>query len=246
MNEDRGVSEVLGYVLVIALVTVLISVVMTVGFDGLERAQASEQLSNMERGFDVLSHNMEKVADREAPSRATELRIADGSLSYGEPTTINVTVDGELIDNLSVVTEPIVYDSESGTQIVYESGAIIRTDGDRSTMLNDPRFVLTDDKVVLGGIRTRPLAGSESAITDPGTVLIRTEYLSTNVAHEANATGELNISIESKRADAWERYFRDQGYENVTREDQHVTVSVSAQSTTVSVLQTRIRITLVD
>lgn len=247
MSEDRAVSEVLGYVLVISLVTVLITVVMTMGIGGLESSQQSEQINNMERGFDVLSHNIEEMANREAPSRATELRIADGSIYYGDPVTINVTVDGELIENQTIVTEPLIYDSNRGTQIVYEGGAVIRTDGDRSTMLSEPQFILNESSIVIAGTRTRPFGGSNLAIDNPGTALIRGEYLGVEIGQTYVTSETLNVTVESERIDAWEEYFEEQNLvQEMSLEGDRLEVKIEAEETSVRVVQTRTRLILLE
>ena len=247
MTEERAVSEVLGYVLVIGIVTITVGVVMTLGIGGLEAAQQAEQINNMERGFDVLAHNVEELADRNAPTRATELRIATGSLSFGTPTTINVSVDDELVREQSVVSEPIVYDSGTGTQIVYDSGAVIRSDGGYSTMLSEPRFIFANDTVLIGGIQTRPTAGTIESTSEPGTMLIRGEYLGTLVESENVEDKEaIVIDVETEYPQAWERYFRDQSIGSVTTNHQTVSLQIAVEdlnATEVQVVRTRTRIT---
>ncbi len=226
MRADRAVTEVLGFVLVIALVTTVIAVVMTTGIAGLEDSQSAEQINNMERGFDVLGHNVDALANREAPSRATELRIAEGSIEYGTPTVINVTVDGTLIGNLSIVTEPLVYNSASDVQIAYEGGAIIRSQTNHSVMLREPSFAFEDDYWLIGAVRTRPLGGSETSMSQPGTILIRGEYLGTQVETADPGSGPVNVTVTSARPDAWEQYFEDLDRGTVSRNNQNVTLTV--------------------
>lgn len=226
MTDDRAVSEVLGYVLVIAIVTMTIGVVMVLGIGGLEDTQRSEQINNMERGFDVLAHNIDELIDRQAPTRATELRITSGSLGYGSSTTINVTVDGELVGDLTIVSAPIVYDSGTGTQIAYDTGAVIRSDNDYNTMVSEPRFIIDEDAIVIGGLRTRPVAGSVEHAAEPGTMLIRGEYLGSTTGTNTLNDGPIEISIESDYPDAWERYFEQQPVGTTSRTDETVSFEV--------------------
>lgn len=247
MSYDRGATEVLGYILVISLVTVVIALVMTTGISGLESSQQSEQINNMERGFDVLSHNIDTMADRDAPSRATELRIAEGSINYGETSTINVSHEGMLLGDETISTEPIEYDSGTDIKIVYEHGAVIREDGDHSTMLSPPPFMFKEGNVVIQGIRTRPLGGSATEISDPGTVLLRGEYLGTR-SYTSDVSPEENIEIEvvSERPTAWEQYFSSFDQGEVSRDDNTVTFTVQVdEDTKLYSVQTRTRFTLV-
>lgn len=246
MTDERAATEVMGYVLVIALVTILIGIVMTTGISGLESSQQGEQINNMERGFDVLSHNIEELTTGEAPSRATELRLADGSIQYGETTTINVTSDDDLVGNLSIVTEPIIYESESGVQIVYEAGGVIRAEDDRSVMLQDPPYVVNDDQVIIKAVRTRPMGGSNTEVDGPGTVLVRAENLGSNVEQNRSA-GTINISIETQRVDAWESYFEEIGIEDMHHpESNKLEVTLETSADDVYIVRTRLRMELVD
>lgn len=247
MTDERGVSEVLGFVLVIAIVTMTIAVVMTTGVGGLHSSQQSEQITNMERGFDVLAHNVNELVREGAPSRATELRIAEGEIGYEAEVDINVTKNDEAVDNRTIVSEPIAYSSERGTTISYEAGAVIRTDGEHSTMLREPPFVIDDEHVIVHGVRTRPLAGSERAIDRQGTVLIRGEHLGTNaVTTSVTASDDLNITVTSARADAWAHYANEtDGLEVIYSEEDEVEIAVDVDDATVHVITDRTRFTLI-
>lgn len=248
MNDDRGASEVLGYVLVISLVTMTISVVLVLGLGGLESSQEAERVNNMERAFDVLAHNVEEATQRGAPSRATEIRLADGSIEYDEPVIMNVTQDGDLIANISIATEPLVYESGTDTQIIYEAGAVIRAENNHSVMIRGPPFIIESDHVLINGIRTRPLSGSPTAIDRSGTALIRKDYLGSSVGTAEG--GVINVSVTTPRPDAWERYFEDQELgEVVLVEDDEVVYQLDdtdLEEATITVVRSRVRVTLAD
>lgn len=252
MSADRGATEVLGYVLVIALVTATIAVVMTTGISGLYDSQEAEQVNNMERAFDVLAHNVEETVHRGSPSRATEIRLADGSISYGDTVEINVTRNDEPIQNVTIETRPIIYDSGSGTQIVYEAGAVLRTEGDATTMLSPPPFVLEEDHILVNGIRTRPLSGSPESLDQKGTVLIRKEFLGSNIGSSTIGAGNtMNITIKSPRADAWASYFEEFeaagiGELAVVEADHIVFVLDLDDDVKVSVIESRTRVTFAE
>lgn len=245
MRQDRAATEVLGYVLVIALVTVTIGVVMTLGVGGLESSQDAEQVNNIERAFDVLAHNVEQAVHHGAPTRSTEVRLIDGSIAYGDPVTINVTHDGEPIDDIEIETDPLVYDSGDGIEIVYEGGAIVRTVDDHSVMLQEPPFVLEADHILINGIHTRPLSGTARSIDQAGTALIRKENLG-SVVGTSDASGTVNITVESPRAGAWAGYLADQDLGTVHEEPDRVILEIEnvGADVTVAVVRSRVRVTL--
>ena len=245
--DDRAVSEVVGYVLVLALVVSTMGVLFTTGFGALQDAQGAEQVNNVERAFDVLDANFEDMYRDGAPSRATEMRLVDGSLGFGEPTTIDVTQDGETIDNLTVTTHPIEYESGGGTRIVYDHGALIRAEDDSSVMLAEPNFVLDDDHVVVSGVRTRPMSDSPTSVDRTETVLIGGEHLRTDIAATNSSDEPLNITVESGQVDAWESYFQTREEQGigivVERTDDSVTFQIDSNDyESVSVLRPVIRI----
>ena len=210
---DRGVSEVLGFVLIFAMITSSVGVVYVVGFDGLVGARDYERLNNAERAFDVLADNVEDITNRRAPSRATEIKLADAGLEMGDPVVVNVTgvgTDGAADFSAEYAYRPIVYDADTGTRIVYSGGAVIRTQGDAGVMVGDPHFVLDGDHVVIPVIQTRATGGSD--VHGSSTALIRTDHADTELA-VATSTGtyDVTLDITTSRTAVWERYFESKG-----------------------------------
>jgi hypothetical protein len=211
--DERAVSDVVGYVLVFALVTATIGTVFGVGIVGLEDRRDAERVANVERAFDVLDDNIRDIERYEDPSRATEVRLSGGTLSLSETTTVtleytNASGDFEY-ERVNVST--IAYDDDDAA-VVYEAGARIRADGSASTMRSQPRFVAEDGRTVLPVVRPLPIGGSTSVGGD-GTVQITTERAGSrtlqypdDVAPDPTA---IRIRIGSPYADAWEEYFED-------------------------------------
>jgi len=142
-TADRGVSEVIGFVLIFSLITLSVGAVYVVGFGGLQDARDAEQLTNVERAFDVLADNIDDIATNDAPNRATEFRLYEADLTVGEPTRFTVTVDdGATQTNYSVNSYPIVYEAQaSPTTIRYVNGAVIRQDRNGERFVQEPSFV---------------------------------------------------------------------------------------------------------
>lgn len=213
---DRGISEALGFVLVFALVTSTIGLVYATGLGGLQSAQQAEKVDNVERAFDVLADNVEDIYLGGAPSRATEVKLAGGSIRTGEPVTIEVSArnSADPMDNVSytVNPEPIVYEDDGGTAIVYTSGAVIRAQESGAVMLAPPRWVNRTDRSVV------PLVGTygSGGISGDGTVLVVTQRSSRSVRGPfevpAGDTVLVNVTVTSPRVEVWKRYFEDQGY----------------------------------
>lgn len=209
-RDERAVSDVVGYVLVFALVTATLAAVFAVGFVGLEERQNAERVENVERAFDVLDDNVRDLQRYGDPSRATEMRLSGGTLSVTEPTTITVEQvdDGTAIGNATTRTSTAIAFTREDTTIGYDMGAQFRTQGDTTLFRSGPRFTAEGGKTVLPVVRTRLGDGSET-ITSDGTVQVSTETAAVR-SFEYPESGvdpdEIRLRIDSPRAGAWEEY----------------------------------------
>jgi hypothetical protein len=201
-GADRGQSELVGFLLIFSVVVLTIALVGLTGFTGLNSAQEFQRTTNAEQAFTALAGNVEDVTRGQAPSRKTEVRVADASLSL-EPSETNVTVDNE--STVSVGTAPIVYDSGAGTSLAYRSGAVIRSDDGNPVLLREPNFVLTDEAVILPLVDTsQPSGGTVGGTT---AVDVRTQDAGVDVLTTDGSVEEITLAMTTPRAEAWARYF---------------------------------------
>ena len=203
--RDRAVSDLVGFVLVFSLITMTVGVVYVAGFTGLEDARDAERVNNMERAFEVLDDNINDVTRNGAPSRATEMKLAEAQLSTSDRRDVSISADG--VD--PVVARPVTirYNPGSDTSIVYENGAVIRVDNGNAVMLEEPDFLFDDGNVVVRYIE--PQGSGQSIGGTSTTVLVRAERTSSKVL--VNRGGSTNVTIAMRthpdRVDAWENYY---------------------------------------
>ena len=214
---ERGVSEALGFVLVFSLVTGTVAVVYVTGITGLQDAQGAEKVRNVERAFDVLADNVYDLQRSAAPSRATEVKLAGGSIGTGDPVTIRVraerSTNASVNATWAVTFDPIVYRDDDGTSVVYSDGAVIRSQSDGSVVLGQPRWVVGPNRTVLPLVNTY---GSGESVGGEGAVLIVTERETRKLGNPfeagAGATAEVNVTVSSPRAEAWGRLLAEEGF----------------------------------
>lgn len=206
--DQRSVSEVVGYVLVFALVLTSVSLVTFAGFSTLQDARDSEQAANAERAFDVVADNMAAVYERQAPSRSTEIDLGETELFYGDPISMTVTVnDGEVPERHEYIIRPVELRVSDRTTLVYEAGAVIRDQREGGIMLREPPFLLNEKRVHVPIVQTTS-AGSESAAGT--TILLRGESTDREALVDSRtAYEEVTIEIISPRYEIWERYFEE-------------------------------------
>lgn len=211
---DRGVSEVVGFTMVFALVVSMVLLVTVSGLGTLRDARDVEEANNAVRAMEVLSDNVADIHQRGAPSRASEIDLEDAQLSVGTASSINVS--GEDTDPASnpdfIVkrdTAPLVYDVDDDTDVVYEAGAIFRTEGDDSVLVQEPPLVLGTGRT---GIQLLSFEGDTGRTIAGSTVLVRTTDEGSTL-EVANTTGDWDVvryNVTSPRYETWEEYLVEQ------------------------------------
>ncbi|MFW5934875.1 MAG: DUF7289 family protein [Halolamina sp.] len=209
-RDRRGVSETVGFVLVFSLVMLTVGTVLTVGYAGLQDARDAERINNAERAFDVLANNVEDITARGAPSRGTEIRLAEASIGPGEPVTVNVSGFADGTRQFSTGNDSlgtVVYEAD-GTRIRYVGGAVTRVQSGGSTLLGDPNFLISDDNVIIPLVE---LTVQERTIAGSRTVLVRSERELHDVETDQSGIDRLAVNLTTPAAGAWETYFESEG-----------------------------------
>jgi len=142
-GDERGVSNVVGYVLVFSLVTMTIGTVFAVGITGLEDRQEAERVANVERAFDVFDDNLRDVQRYGDPSRSTEIRLSGGTLSVAETTTVELRNASDGVVR-GFEFRSLTY-ANGDTTIAYEGGVVPKRRR-RAAMRSEPRFVAADGR----------------------------------------------------------------------------------------------------
>jgi hypothetical protein len=187
---------------VFALITTTIAVTFTVGLGGLNDAQLAERDNNVERAFDVLHDNVNDLSRDGVPGRATEIRLGGGELAFaGDSTYAVLNANGTPIETSSTA---VAYRGAGETEIRYEHGAVIRSDGAGSVMLREPDLLFGQTTLI--GFVDLARRGPDDVGGDR-TVLVRTARSGDRTVTEM--TDDVTIRIEGSTVDAWERYFED-------------------------------------
>lgn len=209
-RDRRGVSETVGFVLVFSLVLLTVGTVFTIGYGGLQDARDAERINNAERAFDVLVDNIADITARGAPSRGTEIRLAEASIGTGPPTLLNVTgyeSGSTAFSTGNYSLDPVVYEA-SGTRIRYAGGAVTRIQPDGSLLLQEPNYVISEKRVILPVIQ---LSVEDRTIAGSRTVLVRAERRIRSVEVDDSGVDRLEIALSSPAADRWASYLEGQG-----------------------------------
>lgn len=203
--NSRGVSEVVGFVLVFSLVTASVGFIYVDGFAVLEDRQDAERVNNAERALDVLADNIKDVSRRRAPSRATEIKLTEARLAFGNETTMNLTIDGV---SYQAELTPLVYSGGTNTRITYEGGAVVRSDGNAAILKREPTLLFDQNRTFVTFVETVPARDGPRSVAGSTMVLVRAERIGASVlvVEDDPTSAALNVTTTPARAKAWKRY----------------------------------------
>ena len=203
--KSRGVSEVVGYLLVFSIVVTIVSVIYASGMPMVERTKENSVLQSMETVFITLQSNIKKVALAQSPVRTMKLNLIKGSISANKNAgNITITVDGNN-------TPPIQFGNIEYTlgarKMIYENGAVIESTPGGSIIVSDPPIFFTNS----GGkahvfISVINVSGDFSAGGGIAEMSMRQDNPDNDTRVIYNGTVDydyVNISINSSYAHAW-------------------------------------------
>ena len=228
-DDDRGVSDVVGYILVFSLITITIGTVFAVGITGVEDRREAERVANVERAFDVFDDNLRDIQRYGDPSRATEIRLAGGTLATSGETRFALanSTDPAVAANATDDwrADSLVY-RDGETTIAYEAGALVRGDGDGSVLLSGPRFVAADGRTTIPIVGLD--SGSDDSVSGDGTVqvtvVVPERYResdqrpsdSSETTVLTPSSDDTYLHVETDHPEAWREYFaRTSGFDPV-------------------------------
>lgn len=214
---ESAQSNVLGFVLVFTVVVTTIGLVFAAAVPVLEGAQDRERVDNMERAFEILDDNVEDVVYREAPSRATEIRLSGGRLGVTGSTRMNVSVENDPNSPYVARTRPITY-ADEGTTIRSSFGGVVRSDGAGGTMVSEPEWRVSEERAVLPLIVTAQ-ATDDSSVGGSLTLLVVADAQRRTANGFETDPGNLStvtVTVTSAYPLAWARYFESTGVGSVS------------------------------
>lgn len=144
--RNRGVSNVLGYVLLFAIVLSSITLVGTVGVGQLTEARDSTLAMNAEHSMTGVASAVDDVHSDNV-SRTSRLRLGSGSLKAGDATEVTVSIDGSQVAP-PFTAEPIVFET-GDTRILYVLGAVFRLEERGETVVSAPNYGIDSDSAVV-------------------------------------------------------------------------------------------------
>lgn len=241
-GSDRGLSDVVAFVLTFGIIIASMALVSTAGIDQLTQLRDAEQIQTAERSMQAAAGEIDHLEDGDS-FRVLELGLGDGDVWVNESTiSVNVTTDdgGGWDDarpfNVSSLEHRFTRSSRD-VSVAYESGAVIRSDS--ATPSSQPEWHVDEDTAIVtlvnittgetiradGGYRQDIVIGADRSIpqgapaTDPDETLqlLAERNMSENtIVNRTQVSDSVNISVDvSKTAnrDQWARYLNNTGWD---------------------------------
>lgn len=214
LGDERAVSDVLGFVLVFSLVLTTVALVYVTGFDSLQTARDAEERQNVERAFDILDDNLNEIVTGDSPIRGTEIKVGTSRMYNGDSisVTVNVTDDSGNTETTQIDTEPFIYETTSGQQVIYVNGAVLRSNVGGSSFVNEPDVRVTHDTIFMPLVETRIPVDEVSGVSGSTYVIRGESENSTLLAYNnLDSTNDdppytVEFRIDTPRTGVWERY----------------------------------------
>jgi hypothetical protein len=209
-GSDRGVSEVLGFALTLAIVLGSVALVFGVGIGALEDVNRAQQDENAEGAFVHLANRFAELGADAAPYRAGEFSVAPGRVGVRDAGSLDVTVETNASTHTETFTLRSLAYTREDTRIGFEGGGLFRTDRGGVVTLSTPPFDCTDERALLT-VTTLNATDATSRSADVVTVSGRHEgttlwYPFDRVGPaDASAATTVTVDVDSPNGVAWRR-----------------------------------------
>ena len=210
-EDDRGVSEVIAFILVFVIILGSVGILYMAGFSSLQNTQETEQLMNAERAMESLVANLNDVQRHAGiEERAGELNLRGGTLEVESGMT-NVTVNDSNGDEVTNVTDiqALTY-SEGDTEISYHGGALFGSAGGDSVDLRSPAARCAADSAVM---TIAVIDRDEVRMTTDGTVEVTAVEQETET-YRLDGGNDANVTLEdAAHAQGWQTGLERNGWD---------------------------------
>ena len=230
-DADRGVSEVIAFVLVFGIIFGSVAILSMTGFQAMESYQETEQLQNAERAMGALADTYNDVMRYGGiEERYGELALQGGTVVTGsDGTQLNITVGGDHLENSShfdeeefesVADEGVVslgeFRYEHGSdEVAYDGGAVVRAserNGETdSVLLEEPHLKYNNetDTAIISLVSVDADDRSIRSDENLGFTMSVDERSSATADIDSNENLSIKLEGEPRYEGAWEEELED-------------------------------------
>lgn len=235
IKSDKAVSEILGMIMVLFIITLVIGTIMLIGVPIIESGKNRAKMDLAANSFLSLQNDIEEVVRGPiwvrnpkdinitnikllGPSRETEFELMGGTLSAFSNNTstscTNCSRIGMTNFTITIFSGNITYQTDTDT-IAYENGAVIRKYESGSPLMTSYPLINiydTGNNITVISMHIVRLNGTSSSAGGSGKawVDIRPKNYSRVIEPASSPnSNQTNIIIFSSYADVWRTFFSD-------------------------------------
>lgn len=221
-GSNRGVSEVVSFILTFSIITLMIGLLYSAGFVSMEQLQTGNQMQNAEGVFFAMADNFAELQEGQAPRRAGALDLdVAASISVNNDSQVDVTVHNATgpVFSRSITSRSMDYRLDE-RMVTYETGAVFRSNKDNSAMVREPPGIFCSPSSSAAMLSLVTLVDPAGASVASGTVTVSGRQRSATLLFPAdrNASGSIEnvtIDVSSPHESAWNDHLSgDSGWED--------------------------------
>lgn len=214
-NDDRGVSELLQFVL---LLGIAISITLGAVWFGVGELSDFTETQSVQAATDEMTslQDTQLQVAQDVPLRSDEITLSESRLGYGEPDEVHIEIEavdptGNTVTHQFDV-QPVILDIHDRA-VVLESGAVIYQSDSGSSMASGPYFDIAENRTTLTFFSTYKDGGAtqvSGSDRDVDVVNYRSNQDAAHMDPVISGTDEkaiVTVTIETPRYRAWGNYF---------------------------------------
>lgn len=223
MRADRGVSEVVGFILMFSVVLLSVIAVYTAGMSALLEISDHAEVNSATDAMEALAVSFQQIGRSDGVGRSNEIRLNGGQISVEEGSTFEVDIevsDGPDPPPTNVTTGAIHIDIERN-RVSYAGGAVFRVERGGSVMTHAPAITCDEEQAIVSLIVIRA-NGNVTAVDRVGSVVVNSREVSSALLYPGGVSGTyqpagnattVTIKIESSpNADEWGKFLTSNGW----------------------------------
>lgn len=215
-TDERGVSEVVGVVLLIGIVVLGLTAILLIGGPQLTDQQERAEVSQAEQSLTQFDSEATRVATGSTATQRVDLGLRGnrGTLDVQNETgRITVEYDsffdpGNSTEVMNTSMGTVIYES-GDTTVGYQGGGVWRSDGNRSTVISPPQITFRNGTLSMPVVKTTRGGSvySDVQITPRGATQ---RFPTANATNRVQGNKAVTVTIESRYCSAWARFFEDE------------------------------------
>jgi hypothetical protein len=231
-RDDRGASNVIGHVLLFAVVTLSVTAVFVGAVSDVQDRRDAATFSTTTSDVTRLADAVEAVHTGSSPGAETSVSLGGAQLSPDDTLTVTVEVDsGSGTTVRSIRSTPVVVETSDDRRVLYAAGVVHQSvPGGSGVVERDAPVTVVKGQVVIELVNvtmrdTETVAGSEAVLSGDAERRVTTF---TTGEGRTGVSETVTVTVAGPGADAWRDSLLSNGFildESAVQTDTRTTVT---------------------